>query len=58
VAFVYISDDMQWGKKNLRKVENIFFLGCGDSEDPGKSLQDHSNLPSIFFLTHPPHPIV
>ena len=36
VAFVYISDDMQWGKKNLKKVENIFFLGCGDSDDPGK----------------------
>ena len=36
VAFVYISDDMQWGKKNLKKVENIFFLGCGDSNDPGK----------------------
>ena len=36
VAFVYISDDMKWGKKNLKKVENIFFLGCGDSDDPGK----------------------
>ena len=35
VVFVYISDDMEWGRKKLRKVSNVFFVGCGDSDDQG-----------------------
>jgi galactoside 2-L-fucosyltransferase 1/2 len=38
VVFVYVSDDMEWGRKRFRKSENVFFVGCGNSEDPGKSL--------------------
>ncbi len=35
VVFVYISDDMEWGRKKMRKVANVFFVGCGDSDDQG-----------------------
>ncbi len=35
VVFVYISDDMEWGRKKMRKVPNVFFVGCGASDDQG-----------------------
>ncbi len=38
VVFVYVSDDMEWGRKKFRKSENVFFVGCGNSEDSGNSL--------------------
>ena len=27
VVFVYVSDDMKWGRKNLKDSKNLFFLG-------------------------------
>ena len=32
VVFVYVSDDMEWGRKKLGKTKNIFFVGCGDGD--------------------------
>jgi len=33
VVFVYVSDDMKWGRRKLKKLdENIFFVGCGDGD--------------------------
>ena len=36
VVFVFISDDMKFGKKKLKDVANVFFAGCGDPDDPGE----------------------
>jgi len=33
VVFVYVSDDMKWGRRNLKDEKNIFFLGCGNGQD-------------------------
>ena len=36
VAFVYVSDDMKWGRRKLSKVphsKNLFFIGCGDFDE-------------------------
>ena len=27
VVFVYVSDDMKWGRRNLKDSKNLFFLG-------------------------------
>ena len=32
VVFIYVSDDMKWGRRNLKSIKNIFFLGCGDGD--------------------------
>ena len=32
VAFLYVSDDMDWGRKNL-KHDDLFFVGEGNEED-------------------------
>ena len=33
VAFVYVSDDMKWGRRKLKdKIKNMFFVGCGDGD--------------------------
>ena len=33
VVFVYVSDDMKWGRRKLKKLEeNIFFVGCGEGD--------------------------
>ncbi len=31
VVFVYVSDDMKWGRRNLKEAKNLFFLGCGEN---------------------------
>ena len=32
VAFLYISDDMKWGRKNLKDKENdLYFVGMGNT---------------------------
>ena len=32
VAFLYISDDMKWGRKNLKDKENdLYFVGLGNT---------------------------
>ena len=34
VAFLYISDDMAWGRKNIKdKHKDLFFVSSGDSQD-------------------------
>lgn len=33
VVFVYVSDDMKWGRRNLKDSKNLFFLGCGNGQD-------------------------
>ena len=48
VAFLYISDDMAWGRKQLKNIKDIFFVSSGDSnnsEDVGHdfALIVHSN---------------
>jgi len=47
VAFLYVSDDMEWGKKNLKKCKDLFFVGEGDEASAGRDLAvlaacDHS----------------
>ena len=33
IVFVYVSDDMKWGRRKLKKLEEqIFFVGCGDGD--------------------------
>ena len=32
VVFVYVSDDMKWGRRNLKNINNMFFLGCGTGD--------------------------
>ena len=36
VVFVFVSDDLRFGKKKLKNVPNVFFAGCGDPDDPGE----------------------
>ena len=31
--FLYISDDMKWGRRNLKDERDVFFVGCGDPND-------------------------
>lgn len=33
VVFLYVSDEMEWGKDKLGSAENLFFVGCGDGDD-------------------------
>ena len=36
VAFIYVSDDMKWGRRKLKDVphaKRLFFLGCGDGQN-------------------------
>ena len=36
VAFIYVSDDMKWGRRKLSRLphsKNLFFLGCGEFND-------------------------
>jgi len=36
VAFIYVSDDMKWGRQKLSKLphsKNLFFIGCGEFND-------------------------
>jgi hypothetical protein len=30
---------MKWGKKKLAKEKNVFFAGCGDTDDTGNILK-------------------
>jgi len=41
VVFVFVSDDMKWGRRKLKHLDNVFFAGCGDADNPdciGKDL--------------------
>ena len=31
-VFIYVSDDMKWGRRNLKDAKNLFFLGCGSGD--------------------------
>lgn len=33
VVFIYVSDDMEWGRKKLGKSKNLFFVGCGNGDE-------------------------
>lgn len=37
-AFLYVSDEMEWGAVNLKELAerdgDIFFVGCGNTDDP------------------------
>ena len=33
MAFIYASDDMPWGKKNLKGIKDLHFLGAGQNLD-------------------------
>ena len=33
VVFIYVSDDMEWGRKKLGKSTNLFFVGCGNGDE-------------------------
>ena len=33
VAFLYVSDDMAWGKQNLGTPKDLFFAGAGENLD-------------------------
>ena len=33
VAFIYASDDMLWGRKNLKGINDLHFLGAGQTLD-------------------------
>ena len=47
VVFVYISDDMKWGRRKLKKLgENIFYVGCGDGDNPDCIGKDFALLSS------------
>ena len=32
-VFIYVSDDMKWGRRKLKAEKNVYFLGCGDGDD-------------------------
>ena len=46
VAFVFVSDEMQWGRRALNKEENVYFVGCGDGDDPDCIGKDFALLSS------------
>ena len=33
VAFIYASDDMEWGYKNLKEIKDLYLLGAGQNLD-------------------------
>ena len=49
VAFIYVSDDMRWGKQNLAHLSrnHLYFIGNGLNEEKGEStantLQERTN---------------
>jgi galactoside 2-L-fucosyltransferase 1/2 len=47
-VFVYVSDDMKYGRKKLKNVSNVFFSGCGDPDDPGEDLKRRANAVNNF----------
>ena len=45
-VFLYVSDDMKWGRRNLRKKAR-----GSDKDEPEQDNQlDSSDLPSLFFV--------
>jgi len=34
-VFLFISDDIPWGKEQIGHKKNVFFVGCGDGDDNG-----------------------
>lgn len=32
-VFVYVSDDMKWGRRKLKEQKNLFMLGCGNGDE-------------------------
>jgi hypothetical protein len=42
VAFLYVSDDMKWGKSNIKnKKKDLFFVGAGENlDESGKEVVD------------------
>ena len=53
VVFAFVSDDMIWGRKKLKGVPNVYFVGCGDTDEPGHchSLIQNQCDPIGQFLT-------
>ncbi len=49
MAFVYVSDDMAWGMKNLKNKKNdLFFVGSGGTSFDDVSFDLVSNLSKIL----------
>lgn len=44
-VFIYVSDDMPWGRKKLKGEKDLFFVGCG-SEDLDCTGKDFAVLSS------------
>ena len=34
VVFVFVSDDMRWGRRQLKNERDLYFVGNGDGVDP------------------------
>jgi hypothetical protein len=49
VAFLYVSDDMKWGKSNIKnKKKDLFFVGAGENlDESGKEVVDPGD-----YLSH------
>ena len=51
MIFIFVSDDMTWGKKNVASTNrDVYFEGCGDSNDEecvGKDLARRNCLSSV-----------
>ena len=44
IAFLFVSDDMEWGRENLDEEENIFFAGSGIDDDDFAIGVDYATL--------------
>ena len=53
VAFMYVSDDMEWGRKNLKNDNNgdLFFVGAGEDLKAGeKSIAESVSFDLVATL--------
>ncbi len=52
MAFLYVSDEMAYGKKHFKKFKDVHFMGSGNGNDMGKVAFD------MALLVHSNHTIV
>ena len=59
VAFLYISDDMKWGRANIKDKENdLYFVGAGISNDSTLEEQQEDAATDFALLCSCNHTII
>ena len=50
MVFIYVSDDMNWGRNELNGIEDIYFLGLGQNVDRKDEVVDSNTAAHDLLL--------